>query len=259
MVVSRGRVLSALYEKGAFTFGDVLSLTYSPRDASKYIQRMAARDEILRVAKGAYLVVPFELRGKEFVPDRFLIGSVLFPEYYFSFHSALELHGVAYSSFSSVTLSVPRRENTVVYENTAYRPVHTKYFFGRQQMTRGQTRVWVSDREKTFLDTLDRLDLSGGLEEVLKSLAAFPSLNEQRIVEYLSRFGKKALYQRAGYVLFILRERWRLNDTLLDTLRTYVGKRVIYLDPTIDKGQGKFDRTWNLVVPQDIVRVLRGV
>src|ERR1700757_1719234 len=59
---------------------------------------------IKRVGHEVFAAVPDHLAAERMVVDRFAAASKLRPDGILGFHSALELHGIAYSEFSEVQL-----------------------------------------------------------------------------------------------------------------------------------------------------------
>lgn len=65
--------------------------------------------------------------------------------------------------------------------------VTSRKFFGLHRQHIDHRRYSVTDREKTILDCLDRLELAGGIAEVSKALrASSDSLDWKRVDEYLA-------------------------------------------------------------------------
>lgn len=87
------------------------------------------------------------------------------------------------------------------------RPVHwmrvdPKYYFGIQEYAPLGYPVRVTTLERTLLDTLQRPDLSGGIDTVLRAwVRARDLLDLDRLVADVDRFGSALLRQRAGYIL----------------------------------------------------------
>jgi len=51
------------------------------------------------------------------------------------------------------------------------------------------------------LDSINDFEKIAGLEELLHCLELIPYINEEKLLEYLERYDKQFLYQKAGYVL----------------------------------------------------------
>ena len=125
-------------------------------------------------------------------------------------------------------------------------------------MTMNSLAVKVSDRERTVIDCLDRLNYSGGIEETVKSLHNFPSVNFDKLFKYLKKLNRKILFSKTGWMLQLLKEQWNVEDKFLIKLRKNLSKRPMYLV----KREGekyKFNSEWNLMVPANLNNILEGV
>jgi hypothetical protein len=52
-----------------------------------------------------------------------------------------------------------------------------------------------------------------------------------------------------------IRESWHLDDKKLDSIRANLSSKVYYF--LTEKGSGKLERQWNLIVPVDLEETLR--
>jgi len=229
----------------------------------KYVKRLVGEGKLQRVRKGLYVVLsPLEKQGER-VADKLLIASKVRDEYYLGFHTALEYYGCAHSLYNEayVCVKVEDRFDPFHYGRFSFKPVFVedinlevdkKSYFGHALM--------VSNREKTFLDCLDRVKYAGGWEECLRSLEGLGGLDFQKIINVLLRTRRDVLLRRAGYVLELLRRHSsfyeHLNDLLLDRIYEQISGSSQYLV----KGElGPLNERWRLYVPGDFEEKLRGI
>jgi predicted transcriptional regulator of viral defense system len=59
----------------------------------------------------------------------------------------------------------------------------------------------VTDIERTFVDVLDRPDLSGGWEEIWRSLESVEYVKTERVVEYALLLNKSTTVAKLGFFL----------------------------------------------------------
>jgi predicted transcriptional regulator of viral defense system len=110
----------------------------------------------------------------------------------------------------------------------------------------------VTSLERTFVDVLDRTRLSGGLEEVWRSLETVPYLDLERVVEYALLLGNSTTVARVGFFLSQHREALSVEDGVLARLRQHRPRNPKYL--TNDEPRsGRLMAEWNLVVPEEIL------
>jgi predicted transcriptional regulator of viral defense system len=222
--------------------------------------RLAMQGSLLRVRNGFYAAVPPERKDSGFEVNRYLLfDRAMKSAGALAFHSALELHGAAQSRFNTVYYLTAEKKRPFDFQDITYRPVWTPGIFGRTTIFIDDLSLQVTDKERTFLDCIRRPDLCGGLEEYLKSIEGFTLMSPIRLLDYLGRFGEGSLYQRAGLILAYLRDRIKVDEELLETLRSRVGRNAYYLVPGKKGIGGKLVKEWNVLVPRNFEELMRFV
>ncbi len=249
--------LPALYGKllgeSFFTFEEALKVVGDRHLAKVKLYRLAKEGYIRKVKRRLYQIVPVQYLGREPPFDKFLLGTKLIQPYYFSHHSALEIHGVSNAAiFNTVYVSSPRQFRPLKYSGVEYLWVRSINTFGVASLIWSDKEVHVSDRERTVLDCLQRIELAGGFEETYKSLISFPNIDFHKLYQYLETLGRKSLFHRVGFFLSIeeVRDRWRVPDDFLEKLRRMVRRKTYYF--AAGKGRGRLVKEWNLIVPDNI-------
>jgi predicted transcriptional regulator of viral defense system len=171
------KVYQRLQRKGVITLTEVAEIVGSRQRASKEVLRLKERGYLCKIKAGLYTLVPPELIGQSFSPDKFLIGSRLAKPYAFSHHSAFELHGIAHSVFQQVIITAKDRFKNFRFDGIEYVCVVGKYLFGETTVIHGGEAIQVTDIERTLLDCLRRVDLAGGIEEIIRSLEGLRGLD----------------------------------------------------------------------------------
>lgn len=246
--------------KEVFTFNQAYKFaSTSKASLSRLLNKYINQNKILKIRDGLYYIVPF---GQDTVtPNPYKVAASLTSDYYLAYHTALELHGSAYTTFNSkyVAASKPFKPfscRSVTYQSV--KPLNNDIKTGIIEMTMNSLAVKVSDRERTVIDCLDRLNYSGGIEETVKSLHNFPSVNFDKLFKYLKKLNRKILFSKTGWMLQLLKEQWNVEDKFLIKLRKNLSKRPMYLV----KREGekyKFNSEWNLMVPANLNNILEGV
>lgn len=240
------KVYSELYSKRVVNTEDVREILGESHRSVDYITNLREKGYFQKIKKGVYAVVPPNLVGEDFNPDKFLVAGKVKDNYYISQHSALELHGVAQSTYNRVWITTKNPAKHFDYKSISYRFVTTKYYFGATEVSRQGIKIKVSDREKTFLDCIRMIKYAGGLEELMKSLNNFPALDWKKLLDYLEKFGENKLYQKTGFILDRLD--LRVPEELREKLSREVGERTYYLD---ENRESRHVREWNLMVPKN--------
>lgn len=242
-----------------FTFQEATAIVGDRRAARTNLQRLVTGGYIKALKRGLYQLIPPEyLDSRRVRPfDKFLLGRKLVSPYFFSYHSALEIHGVANSAtFNTVYLSSPKQFRVIRHSGIDYVWVRKTKLFGTEKAVWSDKEVVVSDRERTIIDCLDRIELAGGLEEAFKSITSFPAVDNERLLSHLVLFKKKSLIRKLGFLLSIekVRNAWGVDDALLRKLRRGVTNKVYYF--AVGKEEGRLVREWNLIVPKNLEAVV---
>ena len=116
--------------------------------------------------------------------------------------------------------------------------------------------VRVTDIERTVLDSINDFEKIAGLEELLRCLELIPLIDEEKLLEYLERYGKQFLYQKTGYVLTHLKNELRLSERFFEICEGNVSKSVRYLYNGIEHEKNAFDNRWQLFVPNNLLKIL---
>lgn len=189
-------------------------------------------------------------------PDPFLVASRLTEDYVISYHSALEAHGVAHTPFRRVTLLSTRTPFRVEYRSCEFVVRLPPKALRRDgawkvstvQLRRGNLLLTVTSRERTLVDCLDNLKWAGGIEEVLRSVGSFPSLDVGEVIAYLDRLGSASTVARVGWVLSADLDLWRVTPAELDALRSRLRKGPYFLDSR--SHSNRLVPEWRLYVPE---------
>jgi predicted transcriptional regulator of viral defense system len=235
---------------------------FTTREASKFVRNESTRKSMLKqlmnsgqivhVRKGLYEVVPLEQVGKEkSVADKFLLARKVASPYCLVYHSALEIQGFANTAlYKIVSVASPNQFRNFEYEGVTYRWIPRKNLDGNEKTVWSTAQIVVSDRERTILDCIDRIDLAGGFEEVFKSLSSMANVNLGRLFRYAKEERKKVLFHKLGLFMSFqqIRESWHVTDENLKLIKRNISPRIYYFETS--RGKGKLVKEWNIIVPK---------
>ena len=133
------------------------------------------------VYSGAFATIPL---------NRYSVPRALRHDAVVALHSALEVHGAANQTFQTVYYFSQHARKDVVFDGVTYHRVapprtHTGSADARFQTELVADNVLVTQRERALVDCLLLLDYSGGVDELDKCLAMFPSFDFQAALTYL--------------------------------------------------------------------------
>lgn len=236
--------------------------TSGERTAEGLLFYHTQRGNLVRVRRGLYMVVPTGMDPETMAVDAYLLASRMVDDAVLAYHTALELHGFAYSATERL-LYLTRHKDTrpVIFRSMSFRPVLVpKSLRDRGEQDPGVTTVdrigldvRLTTLERTLVDVLDRPDLGGGWEEVWRSLEAVPFFDLTAVVEYALLLGNATTVAKVGYFLEQHREALSVDEEHLRRLRGHVPAGPHYVKRG-GRETGVFLRDWNLVVPESIVR-----
>jgi len=107
--------------------------------------------------------------------------------------------------------------------------------------------IRTTTRERFLADCLASLEYSGGVEELDRCLAMFPSFDFEAACEDLTLLRRPWLFSRLGYLLDRHAERLYFSSKHRDKFLRRVPRGVVYLEKK-ESGQ-RWVPTWNLMVP----------
>ena len=112
--------------------------------------------------------------------------------------------------------------------------------------------VRVTSLERTLVDVLDRPRLSGGWEEVWRSLESVEFFDVEAVMDYARLLGNATTAAKVGFYLEQHGESLMVEPDQIEHLRRHRPRRPHYLDGARN-GRGRPVSAWNLVVPREVV------
>ena len=250
--------------KRFFTTQDLaLVLELTPARAQQLAFRMAEAGIATRLKKGTYALLPVDAWGEPgATPTNWFEAAAALVDrgpYYLAYYTAMRLHRMTQHPLRTLFIAVTKPQR-----NVALGPVDFKFvvlarrrFFGEADhiLEPGHV-VKTTDLERTFIDCVDRLDLCGGIEEVVRGFKRRQNdLNGDRLLRHVMRLREPALTKRLGFML----ELTGLGQPqVLWELERIAGrvKRYVPLDKTREDKTGDRNKRWELVINVDVDELL---
>jgi len=254
------QTLRFLEAREVFTLQEYLS-TVDPdvgeQTRYKNLQNALRRSQAARVTRGLYASNLGVYR--DVVPNVLLVAAKAAPDAVVSHHSALEALGVAHSSFRTVYYTTSRRRAAFEFRGyrflavappTPLRDRKPEESFV-QRVRAGRVLVPATSPERTLVDCLQRLDRSGGLEELMRSVGGFATLKPEQVAAYVRVLRSPTLAARAGWLLSMMAEQWQVDEHVLSELRALLGRGTYWLERRRLGERWEFVGAWRLNVPAD--------
>ena len=218
------------------------------------------RGRIIPVRRGLYATVPVGGDPASSPVDPYLVAAKTTADAVLAYHTALEFHGKAHSVFTrlhyvskSKSLPLTFRAHEFVRAPVPH-PLRTKgkEMFGVTTRKRSGVELRVTNLERTFVDVLDRPDLTGSWEEIWRSLESVEFFDLDQIIEYVFLLENATTAAKVGFFLQQHREILMVEDTHLTPLRKMRPRQPHYFIRSKRKGS-QWVKDWNLLIPAEIL------
>lgn len=234
----------------------------SDRTTESFINYHIRANNIIRIRRGLFASVKATTANILDMIDPYLIAGRLTPDVSLAYHTALEFHGKAHSIHSVFYILTNRAIRNFSHNDCEFKFVkHPKSVrekkrenYGILDMDRMGLTVRVTGYERLLVDMFDRLDLSGGWEEVWLSMESVEYFNLDTVLEYTSILGNSTTTAKVGYFLDQHKETLMVDDSVLNDLKSRRPQKPHYI---IRKSTGKLVSEWNLVIPENLLALSR--
>jgi predicted transcriptional regulator of viral defense system len=219
-----------------------------------------SKGRVVLVRRGLYATVPVGGDPHTHPIDPFLVAAKMAEDAVLAYHTALEFHGKAYSSYSRLVYTSESRTQTTHFRSHEYArvPVPHSLVTSHKAMVsvathkRAGVAVHVTNLERTLVDVLNRPDLSGSWEEIWRSLESIEFFDMDQVIDYVGLLGNATTAAKVGFFLDQHRESLMVADDTLESLRELVPKQPHYLNRGYRK-RCRLISTWNLLAPAEIL------
>lgn len=243
----RTDLLNLLAKKGnIFTFNDALEMSnLSTKSLQKVLYRLQQKGAIERIEKGKYLIIPLGAEKGKYTLHEFVIGSLLVEPYSIAYWSALNYYSLTEQIPTTIFIQTNTKKfniNPKVF-GIQYKIIKIKKekMFGIRKEWIEETKINITDKEKTIIDCLDLPQYAGGIIEVAKALKS-NTFDNKKLASYAQRIGNSGVLRRLGYLCELLNIKIKLPKL---NIRNY-----LLLDPTMPN-KGPKSAKWRLIINLD--------
>lgn len=227
---------------------DILDNFTSARSMQVKLKALIEVGRIAKIKNGLYATVN-PLTGDVFA-SRFEIASALFENACVAYHSALEFHGLGNQMFSEVQVFTEKRNIPFEYNGLEYKFFSYTAKGGITRLEQN-AEIVVTDLERTVADCVDRIDLAGGLEELVTALNGITHIDENKLLSYLKGYNKKFVYKKVGFLLSLLKKDL-LSQNFFDICKQHCSKKLEDISEN-KKMPRKTDKFWGLMYPEKLI------
>lgn len=234
-----------------FTLSDAINIIGTSRNAIELLRRYIKKGYILKIRRDLYTAA--EMASGVSTANYFEIASSISPVSYVAYHSALEFHGIAHQQFFDVYVSSDIRFRNFEFENVYYQLCRSLFLDG-VIVPPLNSKIKVSNLERTIIDCIDRIDRAGGLEELVHALTMIKIVREDMLLSYLKTYNKDLLYKKAGFILSYFQRAYKLTDIFFSICKKRRNESINFL--TNSKEGNTFHKEWILYAPNNILSYL---
>lgn len=236
-------------DKTIFTIEDAKEiLGEQGSNVKKVIYRLKKKNRISSIERGKYILSPARAGIEGFWSEHVynIVPSIL-DKYYISYWSALNYWEMTDQLPKTTYVACKRSKDSIEVKGQKIKFVRLdpKKFYGYTGESMNDQPFNIATKEKTIVDSLDKLEYSGGVKTLSKALESKGAeINLKRLVETVNRFPNQSVKRRLGYLLdnldFLTT---RLERSLKEDFQGYR-----WLDYTEGKQKFEYDKEWGLKV-----------
>ncbi len=213
---------------------------------------------LINIRRGLYAVVLPNSSVENTPVDPYLVAAKASDDSVLAYHTALELHGTAYSTFGKFIFLTSKKIKAFYFQDQLFQPtsiptsLYSKSETGITTIDRQGISIRITSIERTFVDALSRIELCGGLEEVARSLESMSALDINNVIQYTLQLKNSVLAAKVGYFLEKREGAFSVDRSILKPLFSLKPKSPQYLDAH-QKKYCRYVMRWNLMVPEKFI------
>jgi len=233
--------------------------THNLRTQESLLAYHVKAGSIVRVRRGLYAVVPPGAAAETYPIDPFLLASRITKDAVLAYHTALEFHGKAYSVYEHFMYLNSKPMPLITFRTHLFKGVRfpqslvrkKEESFDVMKTDRSGMAISVTGLERTFVDVLNRPDLSGSWEEIWRSLESVEFFDLDKVGLYVDLLGNATTAAKVGFFLEQHRDTLMVDESHLKIFRDRQPRHPHYLERSRRKA-GRFVAAWNLVIPEEV-------
>lgn len=219
------------------------------------------KGHVVKVRRGFYATVPRTFTDPHTMPvDGYLIAGRVASDAVLSYHTALDIHGMAYSTYyvfyfcsQHAVKSFKYQDNTFCRVPFSKSLIDTKQkMLATEKKERWGLDIYVSTLERTLVDILDRPELAGGWEEIWRSLEMVPVFDLDLILRYALALENATTIAKVGFFLETHQKEYSVTEKHLSQFERNIPSNKHYMDRRTTQ-RSKLIKRWNLMVPISIL------
>ena len=217
------------------------------------LTKFVRNQEITKVRNGLYSVLP-EGTQSDFMPPALLVAAKSTSDAVLGYRSALAFYGLSRNTNAGHTFLTHHRLKPYKLNGITFKPCSSAKpsdDFSVVNTKAWNTPVRVVSKERLLVDSLNRLDLAGGWEEVVNAFQYENNLDYSVVVRYLKLLDNPATSARVGFFLEQFQDDMNVPEAVLLKLEALKPKNAEHFYRS--RREGKLLKRWNLYVPDALL------
>lgn len=211
------------------------------------------KGRLTHIRKGLYVVNSDNLFQQVSV-NPFMVAGKATEDAILAYHTALESHGLAYTDFNIHTYLTAHRTNDFVFQEQQYHGIYKPSL--HQEDSKKQIEIFTmlgvkirrTSLARTIVDVLDRPEISGGWEEVMRSLDRVVAFDPNQTIDYALSLEQASIAAKLGYFFDQRPDYLRIDAKVVERLLPYIPKQPYSIDRKLE-GKGIYIKKWGIIVP----------
>ncbi|MFN7096137.1 MAG: hypothetical protein ACK4PR_01045 [Gammaproteobacteria bacterium] len=217
------------------------------------LYRYCKQNKLTNVRRGLYVVNSTQTFHSNIINPLLVAGKAT-DDSVLAYHSALESHNIAYTDFNEHTYLTSVQTSDFDFQNQHYRAILNKNLNAHnlsqciEPINIMGIKIYRTSLERTIVDVLDKPEISGGWEEVFRSLERITIFKPELTIEYAISLNKANIIAKLGYFLEERPGYLKIDAKIIKRLLSYIPKQPYYLDRKSIR-KGKYIKKWQIVIP----------
>lgn len=247
------------YKRPIFHFQEFVEAMGNPTASGKVMLRQHVKSgNVVQIKRDLYGSVPMGVPADKYPIDHYLIINALADDAVIAYHSALQFHGLAYSIYAQHTYLTEQSNKDFTFRQDCFRackypkalPYPDKQIYV-DNVDHNGVYIKITSKERTLVDVLDRINLSGGLEEVWRCLSMVDSIDIDKVIDYARLLNNATINAKLGFYLSSFQQELGVAPNHLAQLKSKLPRSVHYLNRS-QRTNGKLIKEWNVMIPLDL-------
>lgn len=232
----------------------------NPNTRGSLLTYYRKRGRIISIRRGLYATVPVGGDPVSSPVDPYLVTAKLTPDAVLAYHTALAFHGKAYAVHMRLHYVSASKSAPLTFQGLEFTraPVPQALMakggemFGVIRRKRSGVELRITSLERTLVDVLDRPDLTGGWEEIWRSLESVEFFDLEQVIAYVHLLKNATTAAKVGFFLEQHKAALMVEDAHLDSLKKLRPRRPHYFARS-KRHNCRWVREWNLMIPVEIL------